>query len=118
MALPHYSALKIASAVVLAAATALLAKVDPTVTVAVIGAVTALLMALMNRNLKKGIAEVKQTVVKIEINTDGTLKKLNDAANELTARLAEAKDKLAHAQGRREGVEATEDKTREKTKDE
>lgn len=114
MALPHYSALKIASAAGLTVATAFLAKVDPTVTVAVIGAITALLMALMNRNLKKGIAEVKETVVKIEINTDGTLKKLNDAASSLTAQLSKAKDELAHAQGRREGSEEERSKTEEK----
>lgn len=101
MPLPHYSALK-AVAVAIGVVAAAIYATDPTVKVAIIAATIAAIpptiVGILNFFLGRAN---RKNIQQINVSVDGKLDRFMETAQ-----------KLSHAEGRREGVEATEDKAK------
>lgn len=106
LSLPSLGALKLATAVVSVVAAAIFA-MEPTVQVAIIASIAPTVLAL--GTLILGLVN-RSTQAAMKESIDGHFTKLLTERQEQGAQLVDKTDKLAHAEGRREGVEASEGK--------
>jgi phosphate/sulfate permease len=117
MTLHHYAAAKIVSVgVSLAGAVVFAMDKDERIAyialaTAGVGGIVAITLQIMSRRTAK---ETKDTVVQIAVNVDGTLSKLREEMLKKDAQLADAQQKLSHAEGHREGGEQERDREEEK----
>ena len=118
MTIAHYGAAKLILLGVYGVAAAAIVVINPTVEVALIVAVPGIItgmgticLALLNRrDARKDASEMKAIQSKMQTSIDGHFTKLLDQKQIISEQLVEKTDKLSHAEGRREGIESTEEK--------
>ena len=120
--LPHLSMLKIAA--VILAVNAVTAVMDPTVKVALIVAVPSLITGVGtlalgfltrrdNKEMRAKQDNMQEDQSRLQTSMDGHFTKILNERTAIGEKLTDKTDKLAHAEGRREGIEVAEDKAKE-----
>jgi lysine/ornithine N-monooxygenase len=120
MSLHHYGAMKAAAWVSGALSAAIFAFVaeaqdlsNNAVKIALISAITSLLIAVVTGATTITLQLLsRRDVAKMQTSIDGHFGTLLAKSEQQSTELVDKTDKLAHAEGRREGVEASEDKTK------
>ena len=120
MTIAHIGAWKVA-VILFNVAVVIFLALDPTVQVAMIAGtslvvanVPALIIALLNhRTLTQSVAVARDTkteIAEMKVNVDGNLTRLLNEKVTQSAQMVEKSEQLAHAEGRREGREAEQDR--------
>lgn len=114
MILPQYSAWKTAAVTISWAITFF--ALNPTTTVALIGSATSIIVIYMNhrfqKNMNVGVGQIKDTVIRIEVNTNHTLTELRRQLAEKGIQLQDKSNEAARSEGFREGSESERDITK------
>jgi hypothetical protein len=108
--LSHISVFKIAIGMIVADVVAL--AISPTVESALIMSIPSLGTLVLGFLIRRDNLRMLVNQAKMKESMDGHFTKLLSERQEMGEQLTDKTDKLAHAEGRREGVEATEDKAR------
>ena len=112
MIVTHYTALKVLAvySVIALSAIALNPTLEVAVIVAVPGTIAGMGTIFLGLLARKDARELRASQAAMQTSIDGHFSKLLDEKQKQGEQLVDKTDRLAHAEGRREGVEATEEK--------